>query len=68
MKICPKFKILNPPTNRCVNINGIIGKKLINKDFNIKISNDGNNSCYLDSLLVALFHFRNRAIYNTFFT
>lgn len=67
MKICPKFKILNPPTNRCVNINGKIGKKIINKDYNIKISNDGNNSCYLDSLVVALFHFKNRVVYNTFF-
>jgi hypothetical protein len=33
----------------------------------IKIKND-NNSCFLDSLLVALFHFKNKDIYNKFFT
>ena len=28
-KICPQHQILNPITNRCVSINGIIGKKLL---------------------------------------
>ena len=30
-KKCPDKKILNPDTNRCVNIDGKIGKKIINK-------------------------------------
>jgi len=29
MKDCPPNKILNPATNRCVSLNGAIGKKLI---------------------------------------
>ncbi len=28
-KICPPYQILNPLTNRCVSINGIIGKKIL---------------------------------------
>ena len=28
-KVCPAGKILNPKTNRCVNVNGAIGKKLV---------------------------------------
>lgn len=66
MKECPPLKILNLPTNRCVNINGIIGKKIRNQNYNIAIANE-RNSCYIDSLLVALFHFKSRVIYNTFF-
>lgn len=66
MKECPPLKILNLPTNRCVNINGIIGKKIRNQNYNIAIANE-RNSCYIDSLLVALFHFKSRVIYNAFF-
>ena len=66
MKECPPLKILNLPTNRCVNINGIIGKKIRNQNYNIAIVNE-HNSCYIDSLLVALFHFKSRVIYNAFF-
>lgn len=66
MKECPPTKVLNPLTNRCVNITGKIGKKILKKNNNINISNE-NNSCYIDSLLVALFHFKNRVIYNAFF-
>jgi ubiquitin C-terminal hydrolase len=55
MKKCKENKILNPKTNICVNKNGIIGKK-------IAINNEiihlywKNMSCYLDSVLVSLFH------------
>lgn len=66
MKDCPPLKVLNPPTNRCVSINGKIGKQILKKKYNINISNE-HNSCYIDSLMVALFHFKNRVIYNTFF-
>jgi hypothetical protein len=66
MKDCPKDKILNPKTKRCVNINGNIGKKILKDKNQLNISNE-NNSCYIDSLLVALFHFKNRVIYNMFF-
>jgi uncharacterized UBP type Zn finger protein len=66
MKECPKDKILNPKTNRCVNIKGKIGKNLMKDKNQLNISNE-NNSCYIDSLLVALFHFKNRVIYNMFF-
>jgi ubiquitin C-terminal hydrolase len=66
MKECPKDKILNPKTNRCVNIKGKIGKNLTKDKNQLNISNE-NNSCYIDSLLVALFHFKNRVIYNMFF-
>jgi uncharacterized UBP type Zn finger protein len=66
MKECPKDKILNPKTNRCVNIKGAIGKNLMKDKNQLNISNE-NNSCYIDSLLVALFHFKNRVVYNMFF-
>ena len=66
MKECPKDKILNPNTNRCVNIKGAIGKNLMKDKNQLNISNE-NNSCYIDSLLVALFHFKNRVVYNMFF-
>jgi uncharacterized UBP type Zn finger protein len=66
MKECPEKKILNPITNRCVNINGKIGKSILKNNYNINISNE-NNSCYIDSLFVALFHFKNRVLYNSFF-
>ena len=29
MKDCPPLKVLNPPTNRCVSINGKIGKQIL---------------------------------------
>lgn len=66
MKDCPEDKILNPRTKRCVKINGNIGKKLLKDKNQLNISNE-NNSCYIDSFLVALFHFKNRVIYNMFF-
>ena len=50
MKECPEKKILNPITNRCVNINGKIGKSILKNNYNINISNE-NNSCYIDSSL-----------------
>ena len=71
MKDCPNDKILNPITNRCVSKKGKIGTRIIKENNNndnkeINISNE-NNSCYIDSLLVGLFHFKNRVIYNMFF-
>lgn len=68
MKDCPKEKILNPITNRCVNKKGKIGSKILKKDISISINiSNEHNSCFIDSLLVALFHFKNRVIYNMFF-
>lgn len=52
MTNCPPNKIYNPITKRCVNINGTIGKKLA---CDKKYLSWENNSCYIDSLLVALF-------------
>jgi len=87
LKECERGKIKNPKTNKCILIDGIIGRQLIrklhnkskfieelkeleevkiNKEIKINIKNE-NNSCYLDSLLIALFHFRNAEIYNLFF-
>lgn len=67
IKDCPPEKILNPMTKRCVLKTGKIGKSLIDEDNNnINIKNI-NNSCYIDSLLVALFHFKNKEIYDLFF-
>lgn len=55
MKKCKNDKILNPITNFCVKKNGIIGKKIILNNEKIHLYwND--NSCYLDSILVSLFH------------
>jgi hypothetical protein len=78
-KECPPEKIMNPKTKRCVLKTGKIGKTLINYEIdedredkdrnrnrNINIRNE-NNSCYLDSLLVSLFHFKNKEIYDIFF-
>ncbi len=36
-KICPTHQILNPLTNRCVSINGNIGKKINKKNFKYEI-------------------------------
>lgn len=65
MKDCPDEKILNPVSNRCVKKKGKIGIKIM-MDKEINISNE-HNSCFIDSLLVSLFHFKNRVIYNMFF-
>jgi ubiquitin C-terminal hydrolase len=56
MKICKENKILNPKTNLCVKKNGIIGKKILLDNEIIPIFWE-NNSCYLDSILVSLFHY-----------
>ena len=74
-KDCPPEKIMNPKTKRCVLKNGKIGKMILdmndkdnsnsnNNNFNIL---NENNSCFLDSLLVAFFHFKNKEIFNLFF-
>jgi len=65
---CSKDKILNIETNRCVNKKGKIGKKILNekiksKCINIKLKWN-NNSCYLDSILISLFHKKNKIIEN----
>jgi len=72
-KDCPPEKIMNPKTKRCVLKNGKIGKMILhlndnndNNDNNFNILNE-NNSCFLDSLLVAFFHFKNKEIFNLFF-
>lgn len=62
MKNCLSHQILNIKTNRCVNKSGTIGKKILK---NNKIPNYlkwENNSCYIDSLLVALFHSKTKFI------
>lgn len=56
MKICDDKKILNPKSNICVKKNGIIGKKLLLDNEIIPIFWK-KNSCYLDSVLVSLFHY-----------
>jgi len=65
MKECPPDKILNPLTNRCVSLKGTIGKKL-QKDKRIVCKSSfmswENNSCYLDSLIIALFNKKDRFI------
>jgi hypothetical protein len=45
---------------------GKIGKSILKNNYIINITNE-NNSCYIDSLFVALFHFKNRVLYNSFF-
>jgi hypothetical protein len=57
-KICNDKQILNPITNRCVNKNGIIGKKILIDNEKIHLFWE-NNSCYIDSILIALFHNKN---------
>ena len=56
MKICKENKILNPKTNICVKKTGILGKKILLDNEIIPIFWE-NNSCYLDSILVSLFHY-----------
>ena len=74
-KDCPPEKIMNPKTKRCVLKNGKIGKMILDmndkdnsnsNNKNLNILNE-NNSCFLDSLLVAFFHFKNKEIFNLFF-
>lgn len=52
-KVCPEGKMLNPKTNRCIKDPHYADR--VCKDMNISLSNI-NNSCYLDSIIVALFH------------
>ena len=70
IKECPKNKIYNPKTKRCVLQNGVIGKQLLTEKIikNAK-RNSGhdylkweNNSCYMDSLFIALFYRRSKFI------
>ena len=63
MKICKENKILNPKTNICVKKNGIIGKKILLDNEIIPIFWE-NNSCYLDSILVSLFHYNDNDLIN----
>lgn len=65
-KNCPINKIYNPISKRCVLKTGKIGKELLFKDnsnncneINIKWE---NNSCYLDSLLIAFFNRKDKII------
>jgi hypothetical protein len=62
-KTCPSNKILNPESNRCVLKTGVIGKRLLSGS---KCKSNfmawENNSCYLDSLLVALFNKKDKFI------
>lgn len=70
IKECPKNKIYNPKTKRCVLQNGIIGKQLLTEKIikNTKRDNGHeylkweNNSCYMDSLFIALFYKRSKFI------
>jgi hypothetical protein len=64
---CPENKILNIETKRCVLKTGKIGLAILNENKDIKLKYDNYNSCYVDSLLVAFFHFNNKNIYNKFF-
>lgn len=57
-KKCNETQILNPITKRCVKKNGIIGKRLLIENEKIHLFWE-KNSCYIDSLLVALFHNKN---------
>ena len=55
MKKCKESKILNPKTNICVKKTGILGKKIAINNEKIHLFWD-KNSCFLDSVLVSLFH------------
>lgn len=66
IKKCPENKIYNPITKRCVLKTSKIGKTILFKDNtnncnNINI-NWSNNSCYIDSLLIALFNRKDKII------
>lgn len=66
IKQCPENKIYNPFTKRCVLKSGKIGKNILFKDYTNNCSNINinwaNNSCYIDSLLVALFNRKDKII------
>jgi hypothetical protein len=55
MKKCDNDKILNPKTKKCVKKTGIIGKKIAINNEKIHLFWE-KNSCYIDSVLVSLFH------------
>ena len=55
MKNCDNDKILNPKTKKCVKKTGIIGKKIAINNEKIHLFWE-KNSCYIDSVLVSLFH------------
>jgi len=59
-KTCPSNKILNPTTNRCILKTGLTAKKILKS--NIKYPQWENNSCYVDSLFIALFNNKNKFI------
>jgi hypothetical protein len=63
-KICNDKQILNPISKRCVNKKGIIGKKLLIQNEKIYLFWK-NNSCFIDSILVALFHNKNKFFLNS---
>ena len=63
-KKCNEKQIFNPKSKRCVNKNGIIGKKILIQNEKIHLFWD-KNSCYIDSLLVALFHNKNKLFLNS---
>ena len=70
-KPCLSHQILNPKSNRCVSKTGRIGKTILklekddnSRNINIKWE---NNSCYIDSLLIALFHRRDSITDEIFF-
>lgn len=62
IKDCDENKILNPKSNRCVLKTGKIGKRLLNDNCNNIYIKWSNNSCYIDSLLVAFFNKKNKII------
>jgi hypothetical protein len=57
-KLCKEKQIYNIETKKCVNKNGIIGKKILIKNEKIHLFWK-KHSCYIDSILVALFHNKN---------
>ena len=66
-KDCPDNKIYNTESKRCVLKSGKVGLAILNENKDIKLKYDNNNSCFVDSILVAFFHFKNKEIYNIFF-
>jgi len=61
IKNCKDNQIYNIKTKRCVNKNGKTGKKLLILNETIFLFWE-KNSCYIDSLLVSLFHNKNKII------
>jgi len=68
---CPEDKIYNVNSKRCVLKTGKIGKEILEKMKNKSLSTINlkydNNSCFVDTLFVSLFHFKNKYIYDLFF-